>query len=160
MVHDVAARSLTTICTIHLLSLEVVERDECNRLQFAGGATVAHVVLLRYNANDFHISSQPTHDVNFKWFTCFLEVVSDADCGAEGKGLNPGEDMDVVGGRGREVGVPWPSPGFAPSKLGGQSEIVLSFAWCSKIRLTKGVKILALSRDDFRGPRSDFGRWH
>ncbi|GFV35697.1 hypothetical protein TNCV_1893071 [Trichonephila clavipes] len=37
-------------------------------------------------------------------------------------------------------------------------KIVLSPAWCSKLRLTTGVKILALSHGEFRGPRSDFVR--
>ncbi|GFV68228.1 hypothetical protein TNCV_1875101 [Trichonephila clavipes] len=35
---------------------------------------------------------------------------------------------------------------------------MLSPACCSKLRLTPGVKILAFSRDEFRGPRSDFVR--
>ncbi|GFW56250.1 uncharacterized protein TNCV_1877701 [Trichonephila clavipes] len=38
------------------------------------------------------------------------------------------------------------------------NKIVLSPPWCSKLRLTTGVKILALSRDEFRGPPSDFVR--
>ncbi|GFX78531.1 hypothetical protein TNCV_29711 [Trichonephila clavipes] len=62
----------------------------------------------------------------------------------------------VVGGRRREVGGPWPPLGSSPSKLGVQlSKIILLPAKCSKLRLTTGVKILALSRDEFRGSRSD-----
>ncbi|GFV89942.1 hypothetical protein TNCV_4642851 [Trichonephila clavipes] len=41
-------------------------------------------------------------------------------------------------------------------KIGAEpSQIVLPPAWCSNLRLTTGVKNLALSRDEFRGPRSD-----
>ncbi|GFV25052.1 uncharacterized protein TNCV_885181 [Trichonephila clavipes] len=39
-----------------------------------------------------------------------------------------------------------------------QSKTVLSPAWCSKIRLTTGLKILALSRDEYHVPGSDFVR--
>ncbi|GFT05635.1 hypothetical protein TNCV_1044971 [Trichonephila clavipes] len=35
---------------------------------------------------------------------------------------------------------------------------MLSPAWCSKLRLTTGIKILALIRDEFHRPRSDFVR--
>ncbi|GFW45238.1 hypothetical protein TNCV_4733461 [Trichonephila clavipes] len=39
-------------------------------------------------------------------------------------------------------------------KIGvGSRKIVPSPAWCSKLRLTIGLKNLALSRDEFRGPR-------
>ncbi|GFW73033.1 hypothetical protein TNCV_831521 [Trichonephila clavipes] len=38
------------------------------------------------------------------------------------------------------------------------SKIVLSPVWCSKLRLTTFVKILALSHDEFCGTRSDFVR--
>ncbi|GFU98357.1 hypothetical protein TNCV_385031 [Trichonephila clavipes] len=38
------------------------------------------------------------------------------------------------------------------------SKIVLSPAWYSKLRLTTGERILALSRNEFRGLRSDFVR--
>ncbi|GFU48412.1 hypothetical protein TNCV_3342991 [Trichonephila clavipes] len=34
----------------------------------------------------------------------------------------------------------------------------MSPAWCSQLRLTTGVRIPALSHDEFRGPRSDFVR--
>ncbi|GFV23558.1 uncharacterized protein TNCV_1906861 [Trichonephila clavipes] len=48
-------------------------------------------------------------------------------------------------------------PQVSSLKIGVEtSPIVLSPAWCSKLRLTTGVKILALSRDEFRGPRYDF----
>ncbi|GFT50212.1 hypothetical protein TNCV_3622671 [Trichonephila clavipes] len=38
------------------------------------------------------------------------------------------------------------------------TKIVLSPAWCSKLRLTTCIKILALSRDEFHELRSDFVR--
>ncbi|GFT29656.1 hypothetical protein TNCV_4890841 [Trichonephila clavipes] len=98
---------------------------------------------------------------------------------SSGLGSNPGEDMDVykcivplrhggtlnsrrdasreVGGREIEVGDSWPPPGFSPTKYWGGTE-QLSPAWCSKLKLTTGVKILALNCDEFRGPRSDFVR--
>ncbi|GFV41642.1 hypothetical protein TNCV_3627931 [Trichonephila clavipes] len=57
-----------------------------------------------------------------------------------------------VGGRGREVGGPWPKIGVEPSK------IVLSPAFLLKAKANAGVKFLALSRDEFRGPRSDYVR--
>ncbi|GFX53268.1 uncharacterized protein TNCV_362621 [Trichonephila clavipes] len=49
--------------------------------------------------------------------------------------------------------------GFLSLNFGVEpSKIVLSPAWCSKLRLTTGVKILSLTRDEFHGPRSDFVR--
>ncbi|GFV50751.1 hypothetical protein TNCV_2214121 [Trichonephila clavipes] len=46
-------------------------------------------------------------------------------------------------------------PGCSSSKLGGElSKIVLSPAWCSKLRLTTGIK-LTTCRPVFSGPRSD-----
>ncbi|GFV68227.1 hypothetical protein TNCV_1875091 [Trichonephila clavipes] len=38
--------------------------------------SVAHVVRLRNNAKYLHISSPPTHDVNFTWFAGFLQGVA------------------------------------------------------------------------------------
>ncbi|GFS61372.1 uncharacterized protein TNCV_3105551 [Trichonephila clavipes] len=96
----------------------------------------------------------------------------------EGLGLdsNPREDMDVCkcivsswhGGalNSRRAASPlvrlvegeerWKAPDpplkVFSLKIGmDPSKIVLSPAWCLKLRLTTGVRILALSRDEFRG---------
>ncbi|GFW75608.1 hypothetical protein TNCV_4427911 [Trichonephila clavipes] len=55
-------------------------------------------------------------------------------------------------------GRPWPPQDFLPLIGVEPSKIILSPAWCSKLRLTTGVKIPALSRNEFCGLRSDFVR--
>ncbi|GFW40029.1 hypothetical protein TNCV_5117121 [Trichonephila clavipes] len=40
----------------------------------------------------------------------------------------------VVGGRRREMGGPWPPPGFSPSKLGGTEQIRTATCMCSKAK--------------------------
>ncbi|GFT04958.1 uncharacterized protein TNCV_4744941 [Trichonephila clavipes] len=64
----------------------------------------------------------------------------------------------VVGGRRREVGGPDHPQGFLPLNWGGTEQKRTVTCMVLKAKANDRRKILALSRDEFRGPRPDFVR--
>ncbi|GFX50952.1 adhesion G protein-coupled receptor B2 [Trichonephila clavipes] len=60
-----------------------------------------------------------------------------------------------VGGRGREVGGPWSPQGGSPSKWGGTEQNHAVTCMVLKAKANDMRKNPALSRDEFRRPRSD-----
>ncbi|GFX54344.1 hypothetical protein TNCV_3824431 [Trichonephila clavipes] len=81
-------------------------------------------------------------------------VVSDAECGAVGTGR---KSSRVVGGRGREVGGPWPLPSILSQNWGGNEPNSTVTGMVLKATVND-MRHLALSPDEFHGPLSSLCR--
>ncbi|GFX19687.1 hypothetical protein TNCV_2075951 [Trichonephila clavipes] len=62
--------------TCQVISATCTSAGGTPAFSLAGGTAIAHDVRRHYNANNVHISSPPTEDVNFTLFACLLQGVA------------------------------------------------------------------------------------